>query len=558
MVVQQRVIPIINSPVPKVEHEIQPFFNSLGICTQCRRKLEESSPIESIAQESAISPIEDQCGPELEEDISENIAKRADAASSEVMQQLGDSIYHLKIEDYSPCQPDSQLDDSICHLTIEEENLSQPDSTLGDLVYQLTTEETSLYQPNSQSASSETSSGSDTPTTSLTTKRLLLNDFLRSCDTDTVGPYKRRWEEATVRTRANHVSKAKSVIVAGLNVIAPGDAGYLWEAVRNSGSVEKELVIGEPEERKYLVALAESYENASSWETRRQILSIMADLTTFKHIQSYIPGLTEYRFKMARQHSLQYGRGVEVPGAKSPRMKTEKRKQLDHFLTYITSPHVIKDIPFGQRYLRLSSGKILETPNVIRTMIPSRLVKQYQTYCVETDFTPFSPATMLRVLSACAATTCTRKSLQGLDYVAADGAKGFEDLCSMVEQLKEKGGLDRETAKGWEISLKEGKEYLKADYKVHISECCSVADHCSSYALSDSKNSELSSLCSHDHSLKCSKCESISEVLCCIERYLTKSTLAPEEAEDFSYIHSQAVQAIQAWKAHQLRTVKLV
>ncbi|XP_078380151.1 uncharacterized protein LOC144663089 [Oculina patagonica] len=389
---------------------------------------------------------------------------RADAASSEVMQQLGDSIYHFKIEDYSPCQPDSQLDDSIRHLTIEEENLSQPDSTLGDLVYRLTTEETSLYQPNSQSASSETSSGSDTPTTSLTTKRLLLNDFLRSCDTDTVGPYKRRWEEATVRTRANHVSKAKSVIVAGLNVIAPGDAGYLWEAVRNSGSVEKELGIGEPEERKYLVALAESYENASSWETRRQILSIMADLTTFKHIQSYIPGLTEYRFKMARQHSLQYGRGVEVPRAKSPRMRVE-RKQLDHFLTYITSPHVIQDIPFGQRYLRLSSGKILETPNVIRTMIPSRLLKQYQTYCVETDFTPFSPATMLRVLSACAATT--RKSLQGLDYVAADGAKGFEDLCSMVEQLKEKGGLDRETAKGWEISLKEGKEYLKADYKVH-------------------------------------------------------------------------------------------
>ncbi|KAL9967819.1 hypothetical protein ACROYT_G026116 [Oculina patagonica] len=380
-----------------------------GICTQCRRKLEESSPIESTAQE--FSPIEDHCGPELEEDISENIAK---------------------IEDCSPCQPDSQLDDSIRHLTIEEENLSQPDSTLGDSVHQLTTEETSLYQPNSQSESSETFSGSDTPTTSLTTKRVLLNDFLRSCDSDTVGPYKRRWEEATVRTRANHVSKAKSVIVAGLNVIAPGDAGYLWEAVRNSGSVEKELGIGEPDERKYLVALAESYENASSWETRRQILSIMADLTTFKHIQSYIPGLTEYRFKMARQHSLQYGRGVEVPRAKSPRMRVE-RKQLDHFLTYITSPHVIQDIPFGQRYLRLSSGKILETPNVIRTMIPSRLVKQYQTYCVETDFTPFSPATMLRVLSACAATT--RKSLQGLDYVAADGAKGFKDLCSMVEQL---------------------------------------------------------------------------------------------------------------------------
>ena len=65
-------------------------------------------------------------------------------------------------------------------------------------------------------------------------------------------------------------------------------------------------------------------------------------------------------------------------------------------------------------------------------MIPDRLVKQYQAYCEETKFTPFSSATMLRVLSACSATV--RKSLQGLDYIAADGAKGFEDLCPKGER----------------------------------------------------------------------------------------------------------------------------
>ena len=57
-------------------------------------------------------------------------------------------------------------------------------------------------------------------------------------------------EFPSVRTRANHVSKAKSLIVAGLNVVAPGDAGYLWEVVRKSGSVEKELCIGEQQEEK--------------------------------------------------------------------------------------------------------------------------------------------------------------------------------------------------------------------------------------------------------------------------------------------------------------------
>ena len=72
---------------------------------------------------------------------------------------------------------------------------------------------------------------------------------------------------------------------------------------------------------------------------------------------------------------------------------------------------------------------------------------------------------MLRVLSACAATV--RKFLQGLDYIAADGAKGFDDVSFIMERLKDKE-LDGETAKGWDVSLKEGKQYLKADYKVFL------------------------------------------------------------------------------------------
>ena len=127
-----------------------------------------------------------------------------------------------------------------------------------------------------------------------------------------------------------------------------------------------------------------------------------------------------------------HGCGAEIPHVKSPRIGVE-RKQLDHCLTYITSPHVIQDLPFGQRYLCLSSGEILETPNVMRTMIPYRPVKQYQAYCEETNFTPFSPATMLKVLSACAATV--RKFLQGLHYFAADDAKSFNDLPFIMERL---------------------------------------------------------------------------------------------------------------------------
>ena len=328
-------------------------------------------------------------------------------------------------------------------------------------------QDVSTYLPKDNSngsSSSETSDGHQAMADKTSVQRSKMNEFLSSCNAGSVGPYKKRWEEASMRTKQSHVSKAKDAVVAALNVIAPGDAGHLWEALKASNSVEKSLQISEecPADKRYLEALAETYQNASSWDTRRQVLSVMADLVTFKQIQRYIPGLTEYRFKMARMHRLEYGRGVVLPMNKSPRMRVEGG-QLDHFLTFITSPHVVQDLPFGQRYLHLSSGKVLETPNIIRTMIPHRIVRQYQQYCEETNFKPFSSNTMLRILSACSATV--RKSLQGLDYIAADGAKAFDDLCHVVERLQE-CGLSAQVGNSWERSLKAGKQYLKSDYKV--------------------------------------------------------------------------------------------
>ena len=40
---------------------------------------------------------------------------------------------------------------------------------------------------------------------------------------------------------------------------------------------------------------------------------------------------------------------------------------------------------------------------------------------------------MLRVLSSCAATV--RRSLQGVDYIAADGGKAFDQLIEIVLKL---------------------------------------------------------------------------------------------------------------------------
>ena len=80
----------------------------------------------------------------------------------------------------------------------------------------------------------------------------------------------KKWNDASLRTRESRVSKAKESVVAALNVIAPGDAGPLWEAHKVSQLVDAALGTpkGSPEEKKYLEALAETYYNASSWGTR--------------------------------------------------------------------------------------------------------------------------------------------------------------------------------------------------------------------------------------------------------------------------------------------------
>ena len=44
-----------------------------------------------------------------------------------------------------------------------------------------------------------------------------------------------------------------------------------------------------------------------------------------------------------------------------------------------------------------------------------------------------SRSTLCRILNVCPATV--RKSLQGIDYLAAEGAKAFDDLENVVEKL---------------------------------------------------------------------------------------------------------------------------
>ena len=227
----------------------------------------------------------------------------------------------------------------------------------------------------------------------------LLNAFLEEGGVKTINQPQMEWNKCTDRTERRYAQHTADILVAVLKVVSPENAGYLWSALQASKAVNDELGVEgilHPSQRMYLEAIAETYKNASSWDTRRQILSVMTGTASLASIREYIPGLSQYRYTEANLHRLQHGIGTPVPNQPAVRLLVDET-QLDHFLQFITSPHIVQDLPFGEKSLHLSNGSVLEVPNVIRALIPERITCQYKQYCQEVGFIPFSQRTMLRI-----------------------------------------------------------------------------------------------------------------------------------------------------------------
>ena len=139
--------------------------------------------------------------------------------------------------------------------------------------------------------------------------------------------------------------------------------------------------------------------------------------------------------------------------------------QLDHFLDFITSTHVIQDLPFGQKSIKLSTKEVITVPNVIRMMVPEFIVKQHLAYSSESGFTILSRSTLLRILNVCS--SALRKSLQGLDYISCAGSQAFADLHDVVNRLGD-SFMGITWARKKKERLKSANCYLKGDFKLNF------------------------------------------------------------------------------------------
>lgn len=97
-------------------------------------------------------------------------------------------------------------------------------------------------------------------------------------------------------------------------------------------------------------------------------------------------------------------------------------------------------------------------------MVPTRIIQQYYIFCQELspDFRPLGQSTLYSLLNACKAST--RKSIQGINYFAADASETFDSIEKLIDTLH----LDITKHRHLLENLKRGRQYLKSDYNVHI------------------------------------------------------------------------------------------
>ena len=104
------------------------------------------------------------------------------------------------------------------------------------------------------------------------------------------------------------------------------------------------------------------------------------------------------------------------------------------------------------------------------------------------------------MLDGCKAST--HKSLQGINYFAADAGDAFDSIEKLIDELY--FGLTKH--RRLLENLKRRRQYLKSDYKVHVSKLSTVGDHCATFALSDKLDKDFRQSCDHEHNDTCEEC----------------------------------------------------
>ena len=352
--------------------------------------------------------------------------------------------------------------------------------------------------------------------------------------------------------RASAVDRLCKVIIQQMAADSPEELKQLVEDQRRRKLFLQERTVSA---NQFLETIADVFMNAPSPGAKRQALSLVASFVSYRELLEYIPTLTLYYYKAARRHAKLIGPGVAPPQETHVKERYD-RKKVDMFIEFITSPHIVIDLPYGTATVKRASGVKEEIPNLIRIMNDEHIITQYLEMLRENgdDQYALSRSSLRRILSVC--TAQTRKSLQGLDYFTYAGTMGFDTMLEIANKL---GEYNQDQA--WEEQIRSrlryAKQYLKQQYKLHVRLSSPVADHCMMYALSDVKKSLFASACTdHQHLESCEQCDDLRQMLEEINQKIHETSFPTAASKrDAQYEWSNAQEAIMEWKKHIIRSV---
>ena len=288
---------------------------------------------------------------------------------------------------------------------------------------------------------------------------------------------KTSWENTTELDRQKCQEKALQGCLLVCEVIAPNAKDDLFQVLSKQSSRESEDDLS-----KELSGLMTAYRDAPTKSVKLQILSLYAyRFSTEKLMRYHEPyePLTRWQIKQARKHAKEKGPGIPQEKTVQHRIRLPMAK-VDHFIDFVNRPYFYQDVAYGTRLIKLETGEKLAMPNVVRTVTRTTMINQYLQYCDEERFSPLCTRTLYKILEVREASQ--RRSLQGLDNIATDGAAGFETLEKLVDELKSLGAVSKWCAQS-KTTLKACKRYLKTEYPINCrdGQPSTCPDHCRNF-----------------------------------------------------------------------------
>ncbi|XP_076112384.1 uncharacterized protein LOC143080426 [Mytilus galloprovincialis] len=376
-----------------------------------------------------------------------------------------------------------------------------------------------------------------------------LNDFLSSVRLQEFSEKERKtWRSYTFKTRNTYKERFDEIMKLIIEILFPNDVDEVIDDIKCPKQLNEENRTSHTEYKDIVT----SYRKAESWQQGRQVLSVLASRMSFKDLLSLLPEVTSHRYYAALSHSKKIGPALPIPEKKLHRQKLDPER-LDAFLDFITSSHVVRDLPFGEKKLKFSDGTVHNLPNVVRCMGSADIIQQYKAYSQENEISLLGDSTMFKILAQCGAKV--RKSLEGLDYFVAEGGRAFITFQDVLDKLLTYDAISPDDHKSFQALFLQSKQYLRTDYKIHISKGREVADHCMLYALSDEKDEAFTEQCSHNHQMVCESCEQLKETIAALQKIFVTSSVDGKEDEmnDLNFRVQQATKSIFSLKKHIIR-----